>query len=81
MQFGSKLVEFYKPGDSVPYSGIYRVIHDFHHHQHEVTCLSGDAFPECQECGQGVRFSLVAPARSIRKHVHFHSYASHNAES
>ncbi len=81
MHFGHKFVEFHQPGDTVPHSGIYRVIHNHHHPQHEVTCLSGEPFPACHECGRNVRFSLVVPARSIRKHVHFHTYSGSNATS
>jgi hypothetical protein len=31
----------YKPRDEVPASGIYRVRHDRHHAEHEVTCVKG----------------------------------------
>ena len=33
----------FKPGEAVPHSGIYRVIHDPEHAQeHEVTCIFGN---------------------------------------
>jgi hypothetical protein len=40
--------EQYKPGDKVPKSGIYKVIHDPNHdEEHEVTCIIGAPFPPC----------------------------------
>jgi len=69
------LVEIFKPGDPVPKSGIYRVTHAGHHYDHEVTCLSGISFPECRQCGERVRFSLIISAHDIHRHVHFYSQA------
>lgn len=44
----------FKPGDIVPHSGIYRVLHDTHHRsEHEVTCVYGKKFPPCNHCGCG----------------------------
>ena len=41
--------EVFKPGEEVPRSGIYRVIHDTNHSQeHEVTCVYGKVFPPMQ---------------------------------
>jgi len=41
----------FKPGDTVPNSGIYRVIHDPEHtEEHEVTCVYGKTFPPCSGC-------------------------------
>jgi hypothetical protein len=45
------MADSYKPGDQVPYSGIYRVIHDPRHvEDHEVSCVSGKTFPLCRDC-------------------------------
>src|ERR1700677_3997599 len=41
----------YRPGQIVPYSGIYTVIHDKNHNQaHEVTCVYGEPFPPYHCC-------------------------------
>jgi len=42
----------YKPGEKVPKSGIYLVLHDQNHEQqHEVTCIMGKIFPPCSGRG------------------------------
>jgi len=49
----------FQPGDAVPRSGIYRVIHGKHRPPHENSFLSGEKFPACQTCGADVKFELV----------------------
>jgi hypothetical protein len=62
----------YKPGEKVPRSGIYRVVHDpVHIQEHEVTAVFGDTFPPCNHCGQHPRFTLVRGARHISSHEAF----------
>jgi hypothetical protein len=62
----------YKPGDTVPASGIYKVTHDdVHHDVHEVTCIVGNPFPPCNKCGDHPRFVLVHEAKHIEGHAHF----------
>ena len=54
------MADQYKPGDRVPRSGIYRVIHDpVHCQEHEVTCVRRKKFPTCNDCGGRVRFELA----------------------
>jgi len=48
----------YRPGDVVPESGIYRVMHDSHRLMHEATLLEGQRFPICKKCNHDVRFEL-----------------------
>jgi len=61
----------FKPGESVPHSGIYLVIHDeAHSAPHEVTCVYGKRFPPCRECDHP-RFRLVRAAIHIGSHDHF----------
>jgi hypothetical protein len=61
----------FKPGEEVPHSGIYRVIHDPRHAQeHEVTCVHGKRFPPCRGCIHP-RFVLVKAARHIELSEHF----------
>ena len=64
-------VQRFRPGEEVPKSGIYRVTHCGHHHDHEVTCFSGERFPECHECRDGVRFALLMAAHAVWRHAHF----------
>ncbi len=62
----------YKPGDKVPNSGIYDVIHDVQHNtRHQVTCVAGETFPPCNHCGQHPRFRLAVQAVHIRNHDFF----------
>jgi hypothetical protein len=42
----AKIGDVFKPGQTVPHSGIYRVIHDpAHIEAHEVTYIYGKPFP------------------------------------
>jgi hypothetical protein len=66
------LGDVFKPGETVPHSGIYRVIHDPQHSQeHEVTCVYGKPFPPCNHCGHHVRFVLVRAAHHIESQENF----------
>jgi hypothetical protein len=49
----------YLPGDAVPQSGIYRVLHKNHRAAHENSFLAGQRFPQCRICRQEVRFDLI----------------------
>lgn len=62
----------YKPGDKVPESGIYSVVHDPKHHlSHDVTCIEGRRFPPCKGCGHGVEFKLKSGAVHVVDHQSF----------
>jgi hypothetical protein len=62
----------YKPGDKVPESGIYKVVHDPNHaKEHEVTCVYGGTFPPCNGCGDHPRFTLIRGAHHISTHPNF----------
>ena len=64
--------DVFKPGQEVPNSGIYRVVHDpVHSQEHEVTCVYGKVFPPCNHCGHHVRFVLVRAAHHVATHDHF----------
>lgn len=68
--------EAFKPGDTVPISGIYDVIHDKldgedHAHTHHVTALRGEVFSSCRGCKACVNFRLHLPAEHIGVHEHF----------
>jgi hypothetical protein len=53
------MAELYKSADTIPESGIYRVIHAQHRLPHEVTLIAGQTFPPCAKCHEEVRFELV----------------------
>lgn len=64
--------EQFKPGQKVPKSGIYRVLHDKNHvKEHDVTCVYGEIFPPCNGCGPHPRFSLIKAATHISNHDSF----------
>ena len=49
----------YKPGEPIPASGIYQVIHKTHRRAHENIFAAGEIFPPCKRCGEKVRFQAV----------------------
>jgi hypothetical protein len=62
----------YEPGEKVPHSGIYKVVHDKQHTaNHEVTCVYGKTFPPCNHCGKHPRFTLIRAAQHIGSNEHF----------
>jgi len=64
--------DIFKPGQTVPRSGIYQVVHDtVHADEHEVTCVYGKKFPPCNHCGHDVRFVLKYPAQHIEHNENF----------
>jgi hypothetical protein len=68
----AEIGELFKPGDKVPHSGIYDVIHDpVHTQRHQVTCVYNDTFPPCNHCGHHVRFRLAGKALHITRHDDF----------
>lgn len=68
----AEIGEVFKPGEKVPHSGIYDVIHDTEHHdRHQVTCIYDEPFPPCNHCGHHVRFRLAIKALHLTHHEHF----------
>jgi YjzC-like protein len=64
--------DVFKPGDEVPSSGIYRVVHDdVHREEHDVTCVKGETFPPCNQWGHHPRFTLRIAAHHIDNHEFF----------
>lgn len=57
--------QVYRPGDSVPESGLYLVAHGSHRPDHEATLFQGEQFPACAQCEQQVRFRLLRGAIPI----------------
>jgi hypothetical protein len=71
------MAPLYKGSDTIPDSGIYRVIHAQHRLPHEVTLIAGQTFPPCAKCHADVRFELVRVlpglAQERRGHVSLYS--------
>jgi hypothetical protein len=66
------MADAYRPGWTVPASGIYTVVHDPSHvPPHEVTCIEGRTFPPCRGC-EHPRFKLKYAAQHIDTHEQFH---------
>ena len=49
----------YKPGETVPTSGIYSAVHLDHRPPHEVVAIQGEEFPTCRVCKTEVRFYIA----------------------
>ena len=56
---GDSLRKELQPGDTCAQSGLYEVFHQVHRAPHKVIVSAGEIFPQCKQCGQAVRFSLV----------------------
>ena len=69
----------FKPGEKVPASGIYDVVHDKldgddHALPHQVTAIAGKVFPPCRGCHEFVRYRLHQAAEHVETHNHFHKW-------
>ncbi len=57
---------FFRPGETVPESGIYEVVHEGDHRQaHDAVMIIGNQFPSCETCNESVRFRIVRTAPYI----------------
>jgi len=63
--------QVFKPGDTVPKSGLYVVAHAGHRTAHEATLFEGEQFPACSQCNQGVQFKLLRGATPIGNDADF----------
>jgi hypothetical protein len=61
----------FRPGERIPESGVYLVVHQQHRPTHEATLVAGKPFPVCARCGMDVRFRLLRNASSIEKDPDF----------
>ncbi|WP_408609950.1 YjzC family protein [Candidatus Korobacter versatilis] len=59
------MAQDFKPGQKVPSSGVYRVLHKDHRKDHDATLREGEQFPTCTVCDHDVRFRLVQSANLI----------------
>src|SRR3954467_9766740 len=67
----------YKPGQPVPETGVYRVIHHQHRPEHDATLFRDEQFPPCGRCGEDVRFELVGKAVPIEDDSDFQEVEKH----
>jgi len=64
--FRGKHIKIFLPGEPVPETGIFEVIHDRGHRpSHEVVMHKKDLFPACDQCNARVRFRMVRTAPYI----------------
>jgi hypothetical protein len=57
---------FSVPGEPIPETGIYEVLHhNAHRAPHEAVLHRGELFPECETCQTKVRFRLIRTAPYI----------------
>jgi len=69
---GAKVGDVFTPGQKVPQSGIYDVLHDpVHQNKHQVTCVHGEPFPPCRTCKHGVKFRLAIAAIHVKNDNNF----------
>jgi hypothetical protein len=71
--------ELFHPGQQVPESGIYQVLHYRHRLYHEVTITRDAVFPLCSECEGNVRYRLVHTAPPIKSDRNFAKVRAHKA--
>ena len=61
------MAQLYKSSETIPVSGVYRVIHAQHRLPHEVTLIAGQIFPPCAKCHEEVRFQMVRELPSLER--------------
>jgi hypothetical protein len=63
----------YRPGQTVPESGIYDVVHHdaCRHRPHQITAVRGNEFPPCHDCISNPRFRLAQAALHLDDHPAF----------
>jgi hypothetical protein len=71
MQSASKAEQLFRPGEDVPESGVYTVVHEGHRQRHSATIFKGERFPLCARCGKQVRFVLLRRSSLIADDIDF----------
>jgi hypothetical protein len=61
----------FRPGEAVRIKGIYRVLHYAHRLPHETAVLVLKRFPNCNQCGDAVRYQLVRSVGELLKDYNF----------
>jgi hypothetical protein len=57
----------FQPGERVPETAVYTVVHAGHRATHEVTLRNAEVFPPCARCGDKVRFEFATEVSSPKK--------------
>ena len=63
----------YGPGETVPYPGVYAVIHGKPHTQYKELFVDGSKFPSCRACMSQVTFRLIRAVDNISDDEDFRS--------
>lgn len=64
-------IVYFRPGELIRETGIYRVYHADHRVSHEVTLIADETFPPCSHCQEQVHFQLVRLAPRIHQDASF----------
>lgn len=71
-QAGEKLPSpYFRAGEKIPETGVYRVFHTQHRVSHEVILLVGEKFPRCSQCETDVHFELLQSIPEIEQDADF----------
>lgn len=62
---------YFRAGETIPETGIYRVFHAGHRVSHEVTLLRDETFPRCSACGNEVHFEQFCCIPGIEQDADF----------
>lgn len=62
---------YFRVGETIPVSGIYRAFHVGHRVSHDLTLLADNTFPRCNKCGEEVHFELLAEATHVEQDPNF----------
>jgi hypothetical protein len=68
---GKPPLPYFRAGEPIVETGIYRVFHSEHRVSHDVTLLADETFPRCAECGNDVHFELLRSAPEIGRDASF----------
>lgn len=64
---------YFRAGEDINETGIYRIFHTGHRVSHENVLPSGQQFPRCNHCGDEVRFELIQRVPQLDSDSNFHS--------
>ena len=65
---------YFRAGEAIPYSGLYRVYHTDHRTGHKALLLQGEQFPRCAQCKDDVHFELIEAAPELDSDPNFASF-------
>ena len=62
---GKPGVPYFRAGEPILQSGLYRVFHTEHRISHKAILVAGEVFPRCSECKEDVHFELLESAPTL----------------